>query len=84
MIKRCGWIVLRLTTRPRPAWYGWTCQELPPTGIARGHKGTQASLPRQGNSPQGSLQLNNLVKNIFHIYNNANDLYMSNMLRSRH
>ena len=36
LIKRCGWTVLRLTTRPRPARYGWTCQELPPTGIAQG------------------------------------------------
>ncbi|KAI0224389.1 hypothetical protein LSAT2_024605 [Lamellibrachia satsuma] len=35
MIKRCGWTVLCLTTRPRPARYGWTCQELPPTGIAQ-------------------------------------------------
>ena len=35
MIKRYGWTVLCLTTRPRPARYGWTCQELPPTGIAQ-------------------------------------------------
>ena len=35
MIKRCGWTVLCLTTRPIPARYGWTCQELPPTGIAQ-------------------------------------------------
>ena len=36
MIKRCDWTVLRLTTRPRPARYDWTCQKLPPTGIAQG------------------------------------------------
>ncbi|KAI0208784.1 hypothetical protein LSAT2_006499 [Lamellibrachia satsuma] len=35
MIKRCGWTVLCLTIRPRSARYGWTCQELPPTGIAQ-------------------------------------------------
>ena len=35
MIKRCGWTVICLTTHPRPARYGWTCQELPPTGIAQ-------------------------------------------------
>ena len=31
-----------------------------------------------------SLQLKKPCKNIFHIHNNANDLYKSNMLRSRH
>ncbi|KAI0221329.1 hypothetical protein LSAT2_027294 [Lamellibrachia satsuma] len=35
MIKRCGWTVLCLTTRPSPARYGRTCQELPSTGIAQ-------------------------------------------------
>ncbi|KAI0217207.1 hypothetical protein LSAT2_030911 [Lamellibrachia satsuma] len=64
MIKRCGWTVLCLTTRPRPARYGWTCQELPPTGIAQRvigvHKPPYHDKPHGHNCPIGR---NNYCKN---------------------
>ena len=50
-VKRGCLTVFCLTSHPRPVRFGKTCQELPPTGIALGvHWGTQALLPRQGNS----------------------------------